>query len=34
VYIAAMFILPVVNTREEYVAAMRALEPAEGVRQG
>lgn len=32
VYIAAMFILPVVNTREEYFAAMQALELADGIR--
>ncbi len=32
VYIAAMFILPVVNTRQEYVAAMQARELAEGSR--
>jgi phage shock protein PspC (stress-responsive transcriptional regulator) len=31
-YIAAMFILPVVNTRQEYVAAMQARELAEGSR--
>lgn len=32
VYIAAMFILPVANTREEYFAAMEAQELAEGFR--